>query len=162
MHQHTCELALAGRLLLWSWRHAVRAQRRREDLPHFVLYTLIQLPKGERVAAAAETLFAHWAMSARRPLHMSCPDARTLTRDESTFFEALTAAHFDFKDDVRLLLAELQHGGGLRRTSRACLELAALLRESDLPLSGRTKAFDFKPRTNPTKDAGTQSASRRA
>lgn len=143
MHRQTCELFLAGRLLLWSWRHAARAQRRRQDLPHFVLYTLAQLPQGEGVATRAESLFAHWVMGARRPLLLACPDSGGLSADEGVLIEALIAAHFRFEDDVRLLLAEQQHGGGLRRTTRACLELAQFMRDLDLSISSRTEAFVF-------------------
>lgn len=161
MHRHTCELSLAGRLLLWNWRHALRAQRRRQDLPHFVLYTLTQLPQGERIAHTAETLFAHWTLGARRPLHLGCPDARELTRDESTLIEALIAAHFGFEDDTRLLLAELQHAGGLRQTARACVNLAQLLRELDLAISDRTTAFVFRERVPTVTTAVRYTTSRR-
>lgn len=144
MHQHTCELSLAGRLLIWSWRHAARAQKRRRDLPPFVLRTLAQLPQGECISVRAESLFAHWVMGTRRPLLLACPDAGRLSGDEGNLIEALIAAHFGFEDDVRLLLAEQQHGGGLRRTTRACLELAKLLRDLALPISDRTTAFVFE------------------
>jgi len=160
MHRHTCELSLAGRLLLWSWRHAVRAQRRRQDLPHFVLYTLAQLPQGERVAARAESLFAHWVLGASRSLLLACPDEVRLSRDEGILIEALIAAHFGFEDEVRLLLAEQQHGGGLRRTTRACLELARLIRDLDLSISIRTSAFVFEASPGLLETSGTQPAPR--
>lgn len=161
MHRQTCELSLAGRLLLWSWRHAARAHCRREDLPHFVLHTLAQLPQGDRIAAVAESLFAHWTMGARRPLHMGCPDEPKLTRDEGTLIEALIAAHFGFEDEIRMLLAELQHGGGLRRTTRGCLELARLLGDLELSISRRRTAFAFDSSQRLNNVADIQPAPRR-
>ncbi len=135
MHRHTCDLELTGRLLLWTLRHGSRALRQRRDLPHFVRHTLTQLPAGIRLLDLGEHLLAQLTLGASRPLKFACPESRSLTCDENALIMALVAAQLGLTSDVRLLLADLQHGGGLRRAQRACLALAATLEQYDLPLS---------------------------
>lgn len=135
MHQLTCDLELTGRLLLWTLRHGCRALRQRRDLPNFVRHTLTQLPAGVRLLDRSEILLAQLTLGASRPLKLACPESPLLTRDENDVIMALIAAQLGLKSDARLLLAGLQHAGGLRRTQRACFKLAATLEQADLPLS---------------------------
>ena len=135
MHRHTCELELTGRLLLWTLRHGSRGLRQRRDLPNFLCHTLAQLPAGIHLLDLSETLLAHLTLGACRPLTFAFPESQTLTQDENDIIMALIAAQLGLESEARLLLANLQHAGGLRRTQRACLALAELLEQHDLALS---------------------------
>ncbi|MCC5885929.1 MAG: hypothetical protein JJT88_05790 [Gammaproteobacteria bacterium] len=159
MHQNTCELELTGRLLLWTLRHGSRALRQRRDLPNFVRHTLSQLPAGMHLLDLSENLLAQLTLGACRALQFAGPESHTLNRDENQIIMALIAAQLGLKSDVRLLLADLQHSGGLRRTQRACFALATILDHHDLPLS---RIMSSKPRIFvPEKDHESRTTSSR-
>lgn len=134
MPDQTRDLALTGRLLLWTARHWARARSRRRDLPGFVLHTIRQLPGGERILPATEAWLAVLALGARQPLGFAAPEAAALTRDERALLLALLAAGCGLDDEIRPLLADLQDAGGLRAADHSTRALGRLLADTGLPL----------------------------
>jgi len=134
MPTHTHDLDLAGRLLIWSLRHWLRARMRQDELPHFVLRTLAQLPTGAHITDASEALFAHLLLGAKRPLRLAAPETARLTRDEADLVWALVACQRSLGDEAPALLAAHQHRSGLRTSARALARLASLFTAQGLSL----------------------------
>lgn len=160
MLRHTSELELAGRLLLWSLRHGLRCLRRRQALPRFVAHTLCQLSGDERLLNFTEDLLAHLVLGARHPLHLACPECPWLTQDEQHVVMALIAAQIGLESDIRHLLADLQHAGGLDRSAAACSRVAAQLSANELVMAPILNAGIFAPGIQTGHLADTVSASR--
>lgn len=137
MPERTADLALTGRLLVWTARHWARAHSHRRDLPGFVLHTVRQLPAGEQVLPALEAWLAILALGARQPLCFAAPEAAALTRDERVLLLALMAAGCGLDDEIRPLLADLQDAGGLRGAQDSTRALGRLLEANSLPLTRR-------------------------
>lgn len=135
MPERTVDLALTGRLLIWTIRHWGRARCRRRDLPGFVLHTVCQLPGGEAIMPTVDAWLAVLALGARQPLCFAAPEAPDLTRHERTLLLALLAAGCGLDDEIRPLLADLQDAGGLRCSAHATQALGRLLAGNGLTLA---------------------------
>lgn len=144
MPQDTSQLTLTGRILLWTLRHWLRAQRQERDLPGYVLHTVAQLPDGEALRERTEALLAHLLIGSARPFASAAPDAGALTNDEVRFLLALHACRLDLRDEARRLLSEQQGANGLRATTSALVSVEACLRVHGLS----ALPVDAAPRTD--------------
>lgn len=145
MIDHTQQLHLPGRLVLWALRHWCRAARVQRDLPRFVRATLTKLPDGDQLELQVALLFAQLSLGARRPIWLRAPESQRLSRDESALMGALIAARMGLVGEVRLSLAELQQATGLRIASGVIKQLGHTMACANLSVAPCARPTSWQP-----------------